>query len=184
MKKKAFLYIVILISFCFCFNAAALFNLQKSSGAAFHKLMFASADELPDDFDELLDDDYGRSEYSAVSGDYTLSLESVRFEKHYIKYSWFERDLSHIEVQLFIENSENIPINIETEVKGRFRAASGDVYEAYYAFCENYPQDTPLYYKAKIVLYFYPLPKGTDFADLKVDFGDNEFLLENINIVI
>ncbi len=184
MKKKALMYIVILFSFCFCFNAAALFNLQKSDRATLHKFISASSDELPDDFDELLGDDYGSSEYSSVSGDFTLSLESVRFEKHYIKYSWFERDLSHIEAELFIESSSKSPIDAQSAVKARFIDASGEAYDTYCAFCENYPQDTPLCYKAKIVLYFYPLPENTDRVDLKVNFEDNEFRLENIDIVI
>ena len=184
MKKKALLCITVLMSFCVCINAAAFFNCKKANAFSATKLHFAAVEELPEDFDELLNDDYGSSEYIAVSGELILSLESVKFDKRYIKYSWFERELSHIEAELFIENSAGAFIDVKTDVKACLIDSSGIVHEAYYAFCENYPQDTPLYHKAKIILFFYPLPVKTDFADLKVNFGESEFWLKNIDIVL
>ncbi|BCS81269.1 hypothetical protein [Anaerocellum diazotrophicum] len=127
---------------------------------------------------------YGKSEYSIIIQNIKVSLEKATKEKFYITYSQVTGNQSYFGLTLILENLEKKKINKaafeyiyieDANTKQKF-------YPIPYFEIENFPQDQPIWYKAKFYAKFHLLPHNISEINIYFKFEGKLFILKNVDI--
>jgi hypothetical protein len=96
MKNKIVFYILAALFLTALIVCGILFSAENPTTV--------SKDELPPNFEELLKDKYGESDYACVIGAIKVDIESYAVIKYFIKYSWVTGDQALELVSLSIDD--------------------------------------------------------------------------------
>lgn len=175
-KKKLLKCTIIFILFLivFLFSADKIFENRH--------ILQAITCELPNNINSLLKKDYGRSEYYKEKDGFSFDIEKIVNEKYFINYSWMSGNKSSFYVVLLIENKEKNHIS-NRELNNIYITDNlGNKYKAITHYFENYPKDTPLYYKMKIIVKFKHLDNEVNGISLHFTYLNNEYNFSNIDV--
>ncbi len=197
MDKKAFAMVAIILCFCIFFMGKALGDTKKRLSGLLELVYAFSSDDSyealnpsaqgkgdpPDNIDELLREEYGKSPYSAVKGNIRVSLSQFITEKHYIRYSWVNYDLSSFCLIFYIDDIAFERLEYDAEAYATIEGERG-VRRPVYHNLSDYPADDPLGYRMQLFVRFLPedMPEGA--ADIRVYYLGDEFLLKNVPLVL
>ncbi len=110
--------------------------------------------DLPPNFSELLNKEYGKSEHYQLEGNISLDVEKFIQNKYYIEYSFINGDQSSTSFVLLVEEKDKNPlINLSLE-KIRIVDSEGNIFYPRNYYLEDFPLDMPLEYKKKLVIIF------------------------------
>ncbi len=135
---------------------------------------------LPDNFDELVGEKWGVSDYAVIKGDIRVDIEKTVSEKYYIKYSWINYDNSYFAVNILIENLKREPLQDDKNITAIVTDNRNNTYLPFYCNFSDYPTDTPLYYKKTLFCRYLPInPKATTI-NVTVHYNGEIFTLKDI----
>lgn len=147
--------------------SAAILNLKEEA-------------ELPDEYEKLLDSQYGRSEHFVQSGDIRFDVERVEKEDYFIKYSWANYDLSNLCFYVFVENSNGEVLEADESITAHCTKGDTVTSTAFYCEINDFPEDDPLKYKKKLIARFMPLKSDAETVDLSIVYLGIEYKIEDI----
>ncbi len=138
--------------------------------------------DLPDNFDELIKEKYGVSDYAVTKGDIRVDIEKTVSEKYYIKYSWVEYDNSYFAVNILIENLKQEPLKDDKNITAIVTDNLNNTYLPFYSVFNDYPLDTPLYYKKTLFCRYLPLHKNVKYINIDVYYNGEIYSIKKVPV--
>ena len=139
--------------------------------------------QVPPNFEELLDQTYGKSPYCADFEEVRISIEKTIKEKYYIVYSWVSGDQSYFAVNSIIENKEKNSLNKEDFKSMYIKDDKGNTHFPlpYYSIID-FPPDQPLGWKQILYVKFYPLDKEVKSVDIYIKYKGIEKVIKGVPV--
>ena len=176
-NTKAIILLVILLF-------ATFFTLRLESDLSYElnrEALYAVKSDVPDNFDELLNEEYGVSEYFTQIGDIRVSVAKTVSEKHYIKYSWINYDVSSFTAYIIIENMTGADVKNDAYATAIISDKHGLELSPYHSELTAWPSDDPLGCKVVLCVCFVPPKTPEKSLDFTVFFDDEKYVIENVN---
>lgn len=182
MKPKFYALICVFVSFIVFVNVVSISNAKKYEESLNTAVYHTFDIDMPD---EILNDEYGVSEYSDVVENIKVSLDYVYEKKYFIKYSWANYDMSSFGIRLYVEDvtGENLSSDAKLDAEISYSGGKMSV-SPFYIKANDYPEDEALGYKQSVEIYFYPLKGKADKIDITLYYDELVFVLKDVNIVI
>lgn len=181
MKYKKILQILTVTLFTI-FTFLLLFTLLRTNNHFMVTNLTKIMDELPDNMEDLLKKDYGKSKFYTKKGDTSIDLERIVNEKYFIVYSWMSGDKSSLCAVFVVSDKKENPINSYKVTNIKCSDNLGKNHYALSYYFENYPTDKPLKYKKYLYLRFLPFDEDVKSISLKFDYLGNTYIFTNIPI--
>lgn len=177
MKKKKLLiffivniFLLFVSLFCFIYHKINTVSLTVNS-------------QLPPNFDELIRQEYGKSEYAVVRGNIRIDIEKFDIIRYFIKYSWVTDDQSSFDILINIETLDKSDLEGEAYCVLEY---DGEKISPYYQELRDYPynENESLNYKKQLYARFDPFfKKNISNFNVHVYFGEDEYVLQDIPLI-
>lgn len=173
MKKKVIFYVLTAVFLAVLILGGIVFFAEESPTV--------SKDDLPPNFEELLKEKYGQSDFVCLIDDIKVDIERYAIVKYFIKYSWVTYDQSRFETVVMIESTDQSAL---TQSAASCIRCGNLTVNPYYEEFINYPAEgEALGYKKQLISRYLPFDAPQSTFDIIVRYGDTEYVLKNIPFV-
>ncbi|MFZ7121245.1 MAG: hypothetical protein ACOWWH_09870 [Eubacteriaceae bacterium] len=139
--------------------------------------------QVPENFDDLLKQTYGKSPYYTMFDDVRISVEKTEKEKYYIVYSWVTGDQSYFAITLIIEDeNKNVLNKTDFEYLYIKDDKGNTIFPLPYYSLIDFPSDQPLGWKQILFVKFTPIDKDVKFIDIIITYRGEEKVIENVPV--
>ncbi|MPW25912.1 hypothetical protein GC105_08925 [Alkalibaculum sp. M08DMB] len=169
----------------FCMILIVLFytrqnNTGKTASSNYYIGYFS---QVPPNFEELLQQDYGVSPYHTNFDEVKISIEKTVREKYYIVYSWVTGDQSYFAITSIIEDTNKESLNKDDFNNMYIKDDRGNTYFPLpYFSLIDYPPDQPLGWKQILYVKFYPLDDGVKTVDVYITYKGVQKVIEGVEV--